>query len=287
MTGRSNEEDDGKGNQEEATWNAISSFEQILEALPGDRTSLETLSKAYGQIGDHVRAKDYLVRLAEVLLSEADYVAAAGLVETLAAYKDYDTSIAALIERIAEHGDRQAQEAGGSAPTTDAHRTASAPLSTFSLAAEMSMAWNLMEAGELTQEQYALVVQDLTGMSGQRGGGTVSTLHAIEAHGDMDLERIMGFLARECGTPIISLDNFELNTDAMRLLPRPFMTERGAIVFELLGPDALVAILNPYDSELRKDVKTLLAKEAHFFIVPASQFDRRIVRMDDSTADEN
>ena len=51
------------------------------------------------------------------------------------------------------------------------------------------------------------------------------------------------------------------------------MMHRGAIVFELMGRDALVAILNPYDAELRKEVESITGKECHFYMVAAESYD--------------
>ena len=48
---------------EAEVWSAISAFEQILEAIPNDRASLEALSNTYEQIGDHTKAKEYMLRL--------------------------------------------------------------------------------------------------------------------------------------------------------------------------------------------------------------------------------
>ena len=64
--------DKGRKQLEEEVWSAIGAFEQILEAMPEDRASLETLSHAYGQIGDHARAYEYVLRLGRVLLVEGD-----------------------------------------------------------------------------------------------------------------------------------------------------------------------------------------------------------------------
>ena len=44
---------DNKKDLEAEIWNAINAFEQMLEAMPNDRVSLEALSHAYEQIGDH------------------------------------------------------------------------------------------------------------------------------------------------------------------------------------------------------------------------------------------
>ena len=66
----------GGGDSEAEIWNAIAAFEKILEAIPNDRISLETLIEAYEKVGDHTRAKEYLLRLANVLIDESDEDAA-------------------------------------------------------------------------------------------------------------------------------------------------------------------------------------------------------------------
>ena len=48
-------------------WNAIAAFEKILEALPNDRVSLETLVGAYEKIGDYARSLEFAFRLTRVL----------------------------------------------------------------------------------------------------------------------------------------------------------------------------------------------------------------------------
>jgi hypothetical protein len=142
------------------------------------------------------------------------------------------------------------------------------------MAEELAMAWNLMEANELTQEEYASVVQDLTEMSAGDSVATISVLHVLEARGFKNIEKIVAYLAENCTTPYISLENFELTWESSSIIPREFMLKRGAIVFELLGNDALAVIMNPYDKQLRKDVETLADRKCHFYITMPADFDK-------------
>jgi hypothetical protein len=142
-----------------------------------------------------------------------------------------------------------------------------------------------MESGELTQDEYASVVQDLTELSSQASSTTVSVLHVLEGRGAKNLERIMAYLARHCGTPVIALDNFEVNLDAAVLLPEDFVVSRGAIIFDLLGADALAAVLNPFDQALRRDVETVAKRKCHFYVTLASQFDKHVERMREARED--
>lgn len=272
---------DAQSTPEEDTWGAISAFEQILEAMPYDRASLETLSSAYEQIGDHTRAKDYLIRLGRVLLQEGDHATAASLLDKLTVYSEQDQQVAELISEITSAPGSVIGDEKPAAPEAGQKSVTPAPSSEFSIANEMSLAWSLMEAGELTQDEYAGIVQDLAEVSGQGADRPSSVLHVLESSAAPNLEQIVSYVAKEYGTPIVLLDNFEFNADAATLLPRDFIVKRGAMVFEFLGSDALVVVLNPSDTELREDVKRLTAKSCHFYVTLASQFDRGIERLDE------
>ena len=85
---------------ESEVWAAIAAFEQILEAMPSDRASLDALADAYEQIGDHSKAKEYLLRLGSVLVSEGDVPAAQGILEKIRAYADDDEEAGRLVAQI-------------------------------------------------------------------------------------------------------------------------------------------------------------------------------------------
>lgn len=269
------EDKESKKSLEEEVWNAISAFEQILEAIPNDRASLEALCHAYGQIGDQTQAKDYLIRLGNVLVDEADIEAARQLLEKIKEYSDKDPLARELAVRIEKLTLKP--EVGPSETEAEPWRAKGGPgeraRTGFNIAEELSFAWNLMEAKELTQEEYAGVVQDLTDMSAADSATTVSVLHVLEGRRFKNLEKIICFVSKECGTPSISLAGFDFQPEAVSILPMDFMVRRGALVFELFGKDALVVVMNPYDKQLRKDVKALAGRNCHFFVTMPSEFD--------------
>lgn len=274
---------------EAEVWNAIAAFEQILEAMPNDRASLDALANAYEQIGDHVRAREHLVRLARVLLDEGDLATALELLDKLKACADDVTGAKELVQRIEESASQLAAGKSGRMEHPDLphdeKEAAQNVRMSFNMAEELSFAWNLMEAGELTQEEYANVVQDLTEMSSGDSDAAVSVLHVLEARAFKNLERIIGGVAEKCGTPVISLSNFDCQPKAALLLPVNFMLKRGALIFDLLGKDALAVVMNPYDKQLQKDVCALAGKKCHFFITKASEFDMAVGKMAEVAAD--
>lgn len=266
---------------EAEVWNAISAFEQILEAIPEDRASLEALANAYEQIGDHTRAKDYLIRLGKVLVKEKDIPAIKEILDHIRNYASDHAGVQELVKEMEDLAepvpseevvDETVEEDG----QKDRPRSYDGVRTTFNMADELAFAWNLLEAKELTQEEYASVVQDLTEMSAVESATTVSVLHVLESRGFKNLEKIMVYISKDCSTPIIALSNFDIKSEVVQILPTDFMMRRGTMVYEFLGKDALVVVMNPYDKQIRKDVEVLAGKKCHFYITMPSEFDKAL-----------
>jgi hypothetical protein len=275
-------DNDARKKLEQEVWSAISAFEQILEAMPQDIASLQALSHAYEQIGDLTRAKDYLLRLGGVLLDEGDVAAAKELVHKIAAYAGEDARAADLVARIEQAGLKPPPAVVPTAEPVAGSRALRQEVqerAVFSMADELSFAWNLMEAKELTQDEYASIVHDLTEMSATDNNTTISVLHVLQFRASKSLDRIMGFVARDCGTPIVALGSFGFPVDAMLALDLTFMIRRGALVFGFIGSEALVVVMNPYNELLRKDIEVITGRKCHFFVALPSDFDQAMLRV--------
>ncbi len=275
-------------NTEADVWNAISAFERILEVMPDDRTSLDTLVHAYTQLGDHTRARDYLIRLAKVIAEEGDTEAGNLIIDQLRSFADTDPAIQALVESLENLTAKSVPPVGVEKKGTPLLPASAKDLRQrkINITDELSFAWDLLQAGELTQEQYAEVVQDLTDISSNAADkGVVSMLHVIENRGFGSIDRIMVFASRKGDAPIIMLSNFEINDEATSLLPIEYMTRQGVLPFDMLGPDALVVIQNPYDRELRKHIEHTIGRHCHIFLTPPHEFLAAIARVAKKAAD--
>lgn len=261
---------------ESEVWSAIAAFETILEAMPDDRASLETLSHAYEHIGDQAKTLEYLLRLGDVIVRDGDREAASHIAEKLKAFGSSDERLVSVCEQLEKLGSEVQASVGVEEVSATRTGRAGAPSQAFRVADELSFAWRLFEAGELTQEEYASVAQDLSEMSADDHLSTASVLHTLEARAFSGMERLMGYVARDAQTPIISLLSFDIQKEAHSLLPVDFMIRRGAVVFDLLADDALVVVMNPYDEALREQVQMKVGKPCHFFISLPAEFDSAI-----------
>ena len=256
---------------ESEIWNAIGQFEKILEVMPNDRFSLETLTDAYEKIGDHTRAKDYLVRLANVLADEGDEDAIGDILHKLQKSDQSDPGVKDTIARLENLQSKKVMAVVIDSGQTLASRQEH-------IAAEIAMAWNLLQAKKLTQEEYSLIVHDMSEHSGRASEVPVTVLHALNDRHHAGLNDVMAFVSTACNTPMVCLANFELHKEVCALLTLEFMSTRGALVFETIGNDALVAILNPYDKQLKLDSEGLTGKDCHYFLVAPEDFDSALAK---------
>jgi tetratricopeptide (TPR) repeat protein len=258
-------------------WNAIAAFEKILEALPSDRVSLETLADAYEKVGDHTRAKDYLLRLANALIDEGDEDAVYELREKIQTFDGNDPQVKATLARIA----RLKPEKVMAMVLDDEQSASQRPVT---IAGEIAFAWNLLQAKKLTQEDYTNIVHDLSENSSKKSQVPVSTLHVLHDRHFPALNDVLTFVAATCNTPLIALSNYDLQANVTALLPLNVMIKRGAIIFELMGEDALAAILNPYDTQLPADLEDLTGKTCHCFLVAPEDFDAALAKISKTLA---
>ena len=272
---------------------AIEVFQHVLQVVPNDLSALRAIFNAYEELGERGHAATYLAQLVGALEDQLDRDALGKLLPKIKEFAGEGFEVLSgaaqrIDELLSEPGPDGVQpgEILPQAASSDRKpgASASAVSSVFDMAAEMAFAWELLEAGDLTQDEYASVVQDLTDMSASGGAETVSVLHVLEARKHKGLGRVLGRIAEACSTPVVSLSHFDLQSSVGPLLPMGFMLQRGALVFEKIGESFLVAILNPYDQKVRRDVEMLLGSPCHFYLAPPAEFDQALTRLSEVEA---
>ena len=80
-------------------------FEQMLQLMPDDRTTLEFLVVAYDQLNEKEKGENAVVSLTKLLLKQGDFAAAEGLLPRLEAIESEEAKILALkVHRLAAPG---------------------------------------------------------------------------------------------------------------------------------------------------------------------------------------
>jgi len=258
---------------ESEVWNAIAAFEEILAAIPDDRTALETLYDAYDHIGDKTRALEYLVRLSNQICDERDEGSLPWVFDILHRMAGNDESAAAAIKRI----ESLADEMGMPSPS-DIVPSQGASQKNVDVSSEMSLAWLLMKAEKVSEDEYSMLVSDVTENSTKNIDVPVSILHVMQDRAFTNIPSVMAFMSRDSTLPVIQLTDFDLDRTAYSTLPGEFSYAKGAIAFSQLGKDLLVALLNPYNEELKKEIIEACKRTCHFYLVSAEEYDAYLNR---------
>ena len=246
----------------------IAYFEQMLQAMPEDRTTLEFLSVAYGQAGEQDKCRDALISLAKVLLKEGDFESASRIAERLEAFDDDLAKITALKVKAA------AAPAPALTPETPSEETVAADNTVLAIreakAAEAALVTNLLSRRALddkTAESLGKHIEDLPESSIPF---LVSALAFLEKENTALAEECASHLADSTGCPPVPLGSFDITKKLVETLPEALVRVRGAVPFGELGDVLLVALLNPSDDKLRRKVEQASGRQCRFFLCPPS-----------------
>ena len=258
---------------------AIAFFEQMLQTMPEDRTSLEFLSVAYEQTGQFEKHRDCLVRLSDCLVREKDFEHAQSIAQRLSAFSDYEPARAA-VERVAESVQNQIlKETVASSSVTGGLEKPMRPavgvyqdaglevhaLSRTASSAEMELVWYWKDHNFLPKELCMDILHVLTESQITDHPMLVSALALLDEQHPEYTEQVMEKMQRDSGVPPIPLELFEVQPKAVEALSPVFIHVRGVLPFALLGNEVLVAVLNPLNKALQEEIVARSGKACHFF----------------------
>jgi hypothetical protein len=138
------------------------------------------------------------------------------------------------------------------------------------------VALQLVLAGLLREGEYVVVLEALCSPAQTAGlcaPTPQSTQHLLKKMGFADSGKVLTFLSRDSGMALLPLAQFQPQADAFSKLPAEYATVRGALAFDMLHEDLLVAVLNPYDCRLQMDVRKHWKRGAVFYLVAAPDYD--------------
>ena len=223
-------------------------FEQMLQLMPDDRTTLEFLVVAYDQLNEKEKGENAVVSLTKLLLKQGDFAAAEGLLPRLEAIKSDEAKILALkVHRLAAPGPELVPET----PKELTPAELSAEETREAISAESSLVEFLWSNGAIPGEKEAKRVRDQV-VATPIGGRIflVSALAILEKENLEQCERCMAFLADKFSTPPVPVAAFDRKPDLVGRFPTELLRIRGVVPFAQVGDVALVAVLNPADEKL-------------------------------------
>lgn len=258
---------------------SIAMLKQILEVMPDDTMAMKALHEAYCDGGRRDEAFAYLRKLVDLACGEEDAELGKYVADRLIDFEGEfpsEVSVEALRLRSAFSSDggeeSDAGGGGGGAP---------AQTGETDIAEELSLAWMLYEESLLSQEDYSMILHDLTESSGRELTVPVSVLHVLSDRGLPHINRIMNHISSRSGTPCISLSDFELPDQIETLFPMDVMMHDGALPFAIQGKELLVAVLNPFNAGLAERIERISGRRCHAFLVFPEEYDAALKTLRD------
>lgn len=273
---------------EDELWSAISSLELILDVMPEDKTSLQALAGAYVNIGDIAKAVKIKVRLGQLCLNSKSMSEAAEIFEELVDLRDHDDDVKEFLERYDAMKDIvQEDETAASNMTVETAASVDSDNYDFSdldrpfdISKEISLAWEIFQQKFMSEEEYSMIVRDLTEMTVSQSVITVSTLHAIQSRGYKTIESIIAYLGVTYNAPFVNISSFNLQEDVLNLLPVRLMIKYGVLPIDVLGEKSLLlVVMNPADKKLLGKIESILNKKCFIYTTYPHEFDKILMEL--------
>ena len=226
----------------------VAYFEQMLEIMPDDRTTLEFLAVAYDLLGEREKGQKTLVSLAELLVREKDLDALKGLLPRLS---ESDYAPAKALSLKISTLTAPAPDLTPERPKALTEREKKAHAVQEALAAERRLLTLLKSEGILSEAERDMFAGYLT-LPGAAGGVfLISALQILKNENAVLYERAAELLADRFNAPLVPLAAFDPPRPFFAAYPETVLRLRGAVPFAKIGDLTLIAVLNPADAALR------------------------------------
>ncbi len=249
----------------------VAYFEQMLEIMPDDRTTLEFLVVAYDQMGEREKSQKALVSLAKLLIKENDVAALEGLLPRL---EKSDWEPAKALSLKVRTLTAPAPDLTPEKPKELTKEEETALEAQRAVKAEMNLVAMLQEGGVLNDADAAAVRSHLEMTPSDGRFFLISALQILEKENQPLCEKSLEFLADRFAAPPVPLAAFDVNAALVKSCPERLVRLRGVVPFAKLGAISLVAVLNPADEVLRAAVEE--AGPCRFFLAEPSAVEQAI-----------
>lgn len=238
-------------------------------STPGVLLSLFDFQESLGLAND---ARETLLELARSVRDDSHFQYVSLVRALLLMHAGDDAPLNGELERLKamarEHRRRLLLQEGVSIDDRKVHQ--------FDLPRELSLASRLQKSRILPDADYVQVVQDLCDVASVASPTPSTTLHAIEERGMRCHEKAVEYLIEQSGLPFVSLSSYQTPEEVQEWLAPEFSRHRAAVVFGSVGPEALVAVLNPFNHRLQQDARAYVNRGCHFFLTSASHYNDRM-----------
>jgi hypothetical protein len=263
----------------------VEMFEAITESQPEDYQSWEILKEAYSKLerqDDCLRASKKLAKshitLGQISQGILEYE---GILqehpddsEVLAALADLEKRTSQLSASRQPSGAPSLREDSKptlSTPTLAAGATAPPPSSPSKQAPEdgnRALADVLIAEKLITPQAVDPVLKRLASSQGNATESTtpVALLQLLLEEQLVKLEDVLTVMVDRANLPYLPLSTYDVDRDAVCLLPRELCFEKCIVPFDLISRSVLIATANPFDMAARSQAEVMLAYNVFWYV---------------------
>ena len=252
----------------------VAYFEQMLEIMPDDRTTLEFLVVAYDMLGEHEKGQKSLVSLTELLVKEHDIEALKGLLPRLKE-SDYEPAKALYLKVSTLTAPEPDLTPEQPKELTETEKTAIAAQDAIS--AETALLNMLKEAGVIGEADANQFSSHLVAPTVDGRVFLISALHILKNENATLYERSVEYLADHFNVPPIPLAAFEPPASYFKPYPETVLRLRGVVPFAKIGNVTLLAVVNPADAVLKTTLEAV--GPSRFYLADPSAVEAALERV--------
>lgn len=256
----------------------VEMFEAITESQPDDYQSLEILKEAYAKLGQHDDLRRISLKLARAYQQVGQLSQAILEYEGLLQRNPHDAEARAALAEIESKTSqlRARSETGGTqeistSPTTVA--SGNQLQARDGLAGACALAEILVAEKITTRQALAPLLEKLKSeAAGASARGEPLTL--VQLILDQQLikfDDLFEVLVAKSGKPYLPLSWYDVDRDAVLLLPREVCFRHCIVPFDLISRSVLVATSNPFDEVARNEVESLLDYNLFWYLTPPAE----------------
>ncbi len=132
------------------------------------------------------------------------------------------------------------------------------------------------QLGELLRERNIITETQLAkALAAQREkGGLIGEI--LISLGFAREDEIAQALAIQYGFPYLPLDNYEIDTEAVKIIPLETARKLGVIPIDKMGSTLTVAMMNPLNCEAVQEIEALTKCNLQLFVTTATSFENAL-----------
>ena len=264
----------------------VEMFEAITESQPEDYQSWEILKEAYGKLGrqdDSLRASKKLanshITLGQISQAILEFE---GILQEHPNDPEVLAALAELEAKTSRLSASRQQPSGAPSLREDSKPTLSTPTQAAGAAAPPSsspskqppedgnqaLADVLIAEKMITPQAIDPLLKRLASSQANTGEGTTpaALLQLLIDEQLVKLEDVLTVMVDRGGLPYLPLSTYDVDRDAVCLLPREICFEKCIVPFDLISRSVLIATANPFDMAARSQAEVMLAYNVFWYI---------------------